>query len=183
MILVRLLAIFLLLSTFPLTDFQVNGALPMPLPDFTGTWKIDRDLSTAKAVSDLDDLTFVISQKLAELHLKRIVKEKEHKELVSEVTYFTDGRGEKVSLLFGGEKWDAKTNWVNGTLVTKFTVTEYVSTSSDFFYLDYKETWALLQHGNTLVITTEKTVRNVPDFYRPSYPDETYRKVFHRAIS
>jgi hypothetical protein len=172
----------LLLSTSPFTHFQAIGALPTPLPDFSGTWKMDLDLSSPKAISDLDDLTLVISHNPLELHIKRIIKEKKHKERVSELTYLTNGRGERVSLLFGGEKWDSKTNWVNDTIVCKFTVTEYISASSDFYYVDYKETWALSQHGNTLTITTEKTVRNVQDFYRNTYKDETYRRVFHRAI-
>jgi hypothetical protein len=182
MILIRLLAIFLLLSSFFSTALQRVGAVPIA-PDFTGTWKIDRDLSTPKAISDFDDLTLVVSQNNAELKVKRIIEDKKHKERVSEQAYFTDGRGEKVSLLFGTEKWNSKTNWVNDTIVCKFTVTEYISASSDFYFADYKETWALLQHGNTLMITTEKTVRNVPDFYRRNFTDETYRKVFHRAIS
>ncbi len=182
MMLLRLLAIFLLLSSFSSTNVQVVDAAPTA-PDFNGTWKIDRDLSTPKAISDFEDLTLVVAQNLPEFHVKRIIEDKKHKERVSEQTYFTDGRGEKVSLLFGSEKWNSKTNWVNDTLVCRFTVTEYIAASSDYYHVDYKETWALLQHGNTLVITTEKTVRNVPDFYRRSFTDETYRKVFHRAIS
>lgn len=180
---IRLLAIFLLLCGFFLTNGLVVGALPPPLPDFTGTWKIDRDLSSAKTLVDLDDLTFVVSQSADELHVKRIIRDKKHKQHVNELSYFPDGRGEKVSLLLGSDKWNAKTNLINDTLVTKFTVTEYISTSSEFFYADYKETWALAQHGNTLIITTEKIVRGVPDFYRNSYKDEAYRKVFHRAMS
>ena len=181
--LIRLIAISLLLSSFPFAHFQVIGALPTPLPDFSGTWKVDLDLSTPKATSDLDDLTFVISHNPPELHVKRIIKEKKHKERVSELTYLTNGRGEKVSLLSGGGSWDSTTNWINDTIVCKFTVTDYISATNDFYHIDYKETWALSQHGNTLTITTEKTVRNVQDFYRNIYKDETYRRVFHRAIS
>lgn len=172
-----LLAIFLLLSTSPLTRCQVVDAPP----DFTGTWKIDRDQSTAKALKDLEDLTFVISQNSPELHVKRIIKEKKHQERVRELTYFTDGRGEKISFLFGGEKWDSKTKWVDKTLVSRFTVTGYIDTNMDFYYNDYKETWALSRDGNTLTITTEIAVRNVPNFYRNIFTAETYRKVFHKT--
>ena len=38
--LIRLIAISLLLSSFPFTHFQVIGALPTPLPDFSGAWNI-----------------------------------------------------------------------------------------------------------------------------------------------
>lgn len=176
--LIRLLAIFVLLSTFPLTHSQVVDALPTPLPDFSGTWKLD---PAGKALKDLDDLTLVISQNSPELHVKRILKEKKHKERVSELTYFTDGRGEKISLLFGGEKWNSKTNWVGDTLVSRFSVTEYISATNDFYYRDFKETRALSQGGNTLTITTEITVRNVPDFYRNIFTAETYRQVFHKT--
>jgi len=177
MILISLLAIFVMLPGFSSTD------IPVAVPDFTGTWKIDRELSSPRAMSDLDDLTLVVSQSLPELHVKRIIDEKKHKQRVSEQTYFTDGRGEKVSWLLSNEKLDSKTFWLKDSIVSKFTVTECISTTSDFYFADYKETWELLQHGNTLVITTEKTVRNVPDFYSPTYTGETYRKVFHRAIT
>jgi len=133
MILTRLLAIFLLLSASPLTRFQVAAAPPIPVPDFTGVWKIDRDHSTAKVLRDLEDLTFVISQNSPELHVKRIIKEKKHKERVRELTYFTDGRGEKISFLFGSEKWDSKTKWIDNTLVSRFTITGYIDTNMDFY--------------------------------------------------
>lgn len=178
----RLLAIFLLLTGFPLAQIQLVRAQSAPHPDFTGTWKIDRDLSSPRAIADFDDLILAVTQRPAELQVNRVIGEKKHREHISDVTYFTDGRGEKTSLLFGKEKWDSRTRWVNDTIVCKFTVTDYLSTNSDFYYIDYKETWALLQHGNTLVITTEKAVRNVPDFYRSTYTDETYRMVFHRVI-
>jgi len=180
---IRLLPIFLLLPGFPLTQVQPVSADPAPHPDFSGTWKIDRDLSSTKAIAEIEDLILAVAQKPSELQVNRVISEKKHKERISDVTYFTDGRGEKTSLLSGSEKWESRTRWVNDTIVCKFTVTNYLSTNSDFYYTDYTETWALLQHGNTLVITTEKAVRNVPDFYRSTYTDETYRMVFHRAIT
>jgi hypothetical protein len=180
MILVRLLVILPLMSPVALTNVKAVGALPALLPDFTGTWEIDRDHSTAQALKDFDDLIFVILQNPPEFHVKRIIKEKKHRERISELTLFSDGRGEKISFLFGGEKWNSKTNWVGDTLVSRFTVAGYISASSDFYYRDYQETWLLSQDRTTLTITTEITVRNVPNSYRNIFRSETYNKVFHK---
>jgi len=149
-------------------------------PDFSGTWKIDRKLSTYELLRDLEDLVFVISQSDESINVKRIIKEKKHKERIKELTYYADGRGEKVSFLFSNEKWNSKTIWVEGSLVSKFTVTEYESTSSDFYYYDYTETWSLSKDSKLLTIKTDIAVRNVPNFLRNRITSSSYAKVFQR---
>lgn len=84
------------LIAISLQVFQVNQSMIATVPDFSGTWRIDRKLSTYEHLQDLDDLTFVISQNESTINVKRIIKEKKHKERVSELTYYADGRGEKV---------------------------------------------------------------------------------------
>jgi hypothetical protein len=132
-------------------------------------------------VGELDGLTLIISQNEPVLNVKRILKEKKHKERTSELTYYTDGRGEKTRLLLGGEKIDSKTLWIDGRLVSTFTVTEYISASSEFYLRDYTESWELSEDGKVLTITTEIAVRNVPHFYRNIFTPETYRRVFRKA--
>src|SRR5438067_4312394 len=127
----RLTLVSVALSLF-LGPPQLSGATQAVVPDFSGTWKIDRTLSTAKALNYFDDLTFVISQNIPQLKVLRIVK-KGRKEKSDELTYYTDGRGEKISFLaggFGGQKFDSKTNWLGIKLVSKFTVTGYISTNA-----------------------------------------------------
>ena len=165
--------------------FQGNQALTTPVPDLSGTWRLDRDLSTHEGLTEMDELnsvdelTFVISQTPPTLIVKRIAKEKKHKERVSELTYYTDGRGEKVSFLFSNEKFKSKTNWVDGALVSNFTLTR--SFMNEFYYSDYKETWSLSKDGEVLTVTTEITVRNVPSLLRKTVTSRTRRKVFQRT--
>jgi hypothetical protein len=180
MMLTRRVAVSLLISVFALSDFQMTCAAPAAIPDLSGTWKIDRNLSTYGRLKDLDDLIFIISQNDPVLNVKRVLKKKRHKDRMSELNYYTDGRGEKIQFLFGGEQFNSKTGWEGDRLVSKFTVTEYLSTTSDFYYLDYKEMWELSKEGKVLTITTEIAVRNVPYFYRNIITPETYRKVFEK---
>ena len=116
--------------------------------DFSGTWKIDKTSSTYQRLNGFDDLTFVVTQTAQAVNVKRVIKQKNQKEKVNELTLYPDGRGEKVSLLMTNQKWDSKTTWVNGNLVTRFTVTVYESTSSDYIRYDYKDTWSLSKDGN-----------------------------------
>jgi hypothetical protein len=155
MILLKLITTSLLVAAFGLAA-KVDGDA---LPDFTGTWKVDRNLSSPRVVRDLEDLTLVVSQISLQLHVKRVIKEKKHKERVSEVTYYTDGRGEVISFLFGNEKVKSKTNWVDGTLVSRYRVSGFIN--SDVYYRDYTETWTLSDDGKTLTINTEIKVGNV----------------------
>jgi hypothetical protein len=150
----------------------VSGtATPMQTrPNFTGTWKIDRALSDAPALKDLDDLTYVISYTAPQMHVVRVIKEKKQAERTSELVYYTDGRGENISFLFGHDKWKSKTTWVEGTLVSKF------PTDSR----NYKETWSVSVDGNTLTVVTEITGNS---FNRDRVRFESYRKVFTRASS
>ena len=141
----------------------------------------------------MDSLTLVISQKLPELRVKRIVTDKKQKERTDEVIYHTDGRDGKISLLLRDDKWKSKTTLVGNTVVVKYTVMKWWGKGiEDFtahrYYVDYKETWALSEDGNTLTITTEATARsNDPE--HPVYLDpqslspvaKPYRKVFHRT--
>lgn len=99
MILTRLITISLLMSSFASGNHQVTRTAPTSVPDFSGTWKLDHNLSTAKW-KDFD-LILVISQNPPVLNVKRIIKKK-HKESISDETYYTDGRGERISFLFGG---------------------------------------------------------------------------------
>lgn len=149
-------------------------------PDFSGTWKIDRELTTWKYLRDLDDLTFEISQNPSQLIVKRIIVRKKHKPRISELTYHPDGRGEKVSRLFNNRKFESKTIWVNQTMVTKFTVSEYDGLTRDFYYFDFQETWSLSDDKKVLTISTEVAVRNVPHFLRNMITSSSYRKVFRK---
>jgi hypothetical protein len=171
MILIALLAISLHL-------FQPS----QPPPDFSGTWKIDKSQTTWEALRDLHDLTFEVSQNQTAIHVKRIITGKKHKPRTSELTYYPDGRGEKVSLLLVSQKWKSKTIWMNDALVTRFTVSEYERMTSDYYYFDYQETWSLSSDGKVLTISTEITPRNVPAFLREVVTSRSYRKVF-RLIS
>jgi len=169
-----------ILIAISLNLFQTNHVVVTNSSDFSGNWKVDRKFSTYKHLQDLDDLTLVIAQNDNTVKVRRIIEEKKRKERVGEFTYYPDGRGEKVSLLFTNEEWNSKTNWVNGSLVSKFTVTQYESLTSDFYYFDYTETWSLSKDTNTLTISTDVVVRNVPNFLRNRIRSESYRKVFHR---
>jgi len=151
------------------------------VPDFSGTWKIDRNTSTYSGLKDLEDPTFVISQHPAVLEVKRVIREKKHRQRISELTYYTDGRGEKVSFLFSDQKWNSKTIWVNGEMVSTFTVPQYESLTSSFTYYDYKEVWSQSRDGKLMTITTNIRVRNVPDWLRRRIRDQTYKKVFRRT--
>lgn len=178
----RLALVTLMALAFVVDASKIGRSTQIAVPDFSGTWKIDRTLSTAKALNYFDDLIFVISQNLPQLKLKRIVK-KGSKEKFDELTYYTDGRGEKISFLaggFGGQKFHSETNLVGTKLVSKFTVTGYISTNADFYYQDVTEIWELSNDGKTLTITTENNFRHVPDFYKRDYEPQTYRKVFHK---
>ena len=171
-----------------------SGSSKSSAPDFSGTWKVDFSLSTAR-INFLDSLTFVISQKLPELRVKRMVTDKKQKERTDELIYHTDGRDGKISLLLSDDKWKSKTTLVGNTLVAKYTVMKWWGKGiEDFtthrYYVDYKETWALSEDGNTLTITTEATARgNVPEFKVYLDPQnlspvaKPYRKVFHRIPS
>jgi hypothetical protein len=172
------------LIAISLLVIQGNQALTTTVPDLSGTWRLEKNLSTIKGLPDMDDyksvdeLTFVISQTPSMLVVKRIIKERKHKERVSELTYYTDGRGEKGSFLFSNDKWKSKTNWVDGALVSKFTVTDRFM--SEFYYSDYKETWSLSKDGEVLTVTTEIAVRNVPSLLKNRVTSRTRRKVFQR---
>jgi hypothetical protein len=136
--------------------------------------------------------------------VKRIVTDKKQKERTDELIYYTDGRDGKISLLLSDygsvklnddDKWKSKTTLVGNTLVAKYTAMMWWGKGiEDFtahrYYVDYKETWALSEDGNTLTITTEATARsNDPE--HPVYLDpqslspvaKPYRKVFHRIPS
>ena len=175
MILTALLAISLQL-------LQPTQSPIAAVPDFSGTWKIDKSQTTWEHLRDLDDLTFEISQDQSAVIVKRIITEKKHKPRVSELTYYPDGRGEKVSRLLSNLKFKSKTIWVNQTMVTKFTVSEYESTSRDFYYFDFQETWSLSNDKKVLTISTEVAARNVPRFLRNTITSNSYRKVF-RLVS
>jgi len=151
------------------------------VPDFSGTWKINRNTSTYSGLKDLEDLTFVITQHPPVLDVKRIIREKKHRERISELTYYTDGRGEKVSFLFSDQKWNSKTICVNSEIVSTFTVPQYESLTSDFTYYDYNEVWSLSRDGKLMTITTNIRVRNVPDSLRSRIRNQTYQKVFRRT--
>jgi hypothetical protein len=149
-------------------------------PDFSGTWKIDRELTNWEHLRNLEDLTLEISQNPSQLLVKRIIVEQKHKPRTSELTYHPDGRGEKVSRLFSDRKFKSKTIWVNQTMVTKFTVSEYEGTTRDFYYFDFQETWSLSDDKKVLTISTEVAVRNVPRFLRNVITSSSYRKVFRK---
>ena len=159
--------------------FQAQPAIEAA-PDFSGTWRIDRNLTTYEHLRDLEDLTFVVTQTESVVVVKRIIVEKKHKPRISELTYYPDGRGEKVSRLFNNQKFKSKTNWVNQTMVTKFTVSEYERLTSDFYYFDFQETWSLSSDKKVLTISTEVAARNVPNFLRDVITSKSYRKVFRR---
>ena len=79
--------------SFPSTQTSINSSAPTP--DFSGTWKLDRKLSSNhKSLGRLSELTLVILQDNFTLKVVRIVKVKK-KERVQELTYHADGRGEK----------------------------------------------------------------------------------------
>jgi hypothetical protein len=140
-------------------------------PNFTGTWKIDRALSDAPALKDLDDLTYVISYAAPEMRVRRLIKEKKQAESTSELVYYTDGRGENISFLFGHRTWKSKTSWVGNTLVSKFRVDLSA----------YKETWSVSVDGKTLTVFTE-IIGNASnrDWLRNITPT-SYRKVFQKT--
>ncbi len=171
-----ILSLLVAIALSPFHSFSV--AARVPAPDFTGTWKIDPKLSNAPALKDLDDLTFVISYNSPELRVVRLIKEPKKKERKSEVIYYTDGRGEKTSFLFGGDRFNSKTTWEGNIMVSKFPVSNYNPSTSAFDYRDYKDTWALTPDGLTLTVTTEIAVRNPS---RNSGASQTYRKVFHKT--
>ena len=129
---------------------QTGGAIVEPITDFSGTWRIDRGASTESALGDSEDLTYVISYNSPELRAKRIIKEKSGKERISDVTYYTDGRGESIPLLFGNEKVKAKTTWDGNVLVSKFTISSYVTASKDFRHSDCNEFWSLARGAEPL---------------------------------
>jgi hypothetical protein len=148
------------------------------LPDFTGTWKVDRNLSS-KSVKDLEDLTLVVSQTSFELRVKRVIKEKKHGERLSEVVYYTDGRGEVIPSLFSDEKLKSKTIWVGGNLVSRYRVSRFIG--NDVYYQDCAETWTLSDDGKTLTVNTEIKPGNVPMLYRNILTPWSYHRVFHKT--
>jgi hypothetical protein len=174
MILLKLISTSLLVAAF---GFGAKLDADAP-PDFTGTWKVDRNLSS-HSVKDLEDLTLVVSQISVELHVKRVIKVKKHKERVSEVTYYTDGRGEAISSLFGDEKLKSKTTRVGGTLVSRYRGSAFMG--NDVYYQDCTETWSLSDDAKTLTINTEIKPGNVPMLYRTVLTPWSYHRVFHKA--
>jgi hypothetical protein len=174
MILAKFVAISLLMATFAVgcTEGRAVGQ-----PDFTGTWKLDRDLSSP--VSAFDDLILIISQASVELHVKRVIKRNKRKDQVSEVTFYTDGRGEETPLLLSKEKWKSTTNWASGTLVRKFRVTGF--TLGDVYYQDHTETWSLSADGKTLTVDTETKPGHVPALFRNVMKPGSYHRVFQRV--
>jgi len=143
------------------------GTATADQPNFTGTWKIERALSDAPALRDVDKLTYVISYTAPEMRVVRFIKEKKQAERTSELVYYTDGRGEKISFLFGHDKWRSKTTWVGNTLVSKF------PTDSR----NYKETWSMSADGKMLTVVTEITGNA---FNRDRVRPESYHKVFRK---
>jgi len=145
--------------------------------DFDGTWQLDRHLSSP--VSGFNDLVFVISQTSVEFHVTRVIKRNKRKDRVSEVTYYTDGRGEETPLLLTTDKLKSTTHWVDDKLVRKFRVTGFIT--GDVYYLDHTETWFLSPDGKFLTIDTEVKPGHVPMLFRNVIKDESYHRVFHSA--
>lgn len=161
---------------------QTTSDASAPSPDFSGTWELDRKLSTNhRNLSGFEEMIYIISQKESTLRVARTMKTKK-KERTQELIYYTDGRGEKNPIMYGGEKRKSKTSLSNGKLISKYTLSLWISSTNDYYNQDARDSWELSRDGNALIITTESSeIRNLPDFLRDVFKPETYRKVFKRV--
>lgn len=127
-------------------------------PDLSGTWKLD----AAKSADTLEELKITHHDPLFIVRRKVHPKDAPDAPEETELTYYTDGRGEKnlsgVGSEAGFESWrpaktESTTSWDKNNLVTR-SVSRSIS-SGAIFEREIVDEWRLSADGKTLTLTTK----------------------------
>jgi hypothetical protein len=162
-------------------DPQTSGVTSAAPPDFSGAWQLDQSRSTYIESLKLPDIHLVITQSDALLKVTRTVK-KGKKEWTQELAYYTDGRGEKNLILYGGDKVSSKSSWSQDKLVSKYALSPHSSATGVYYNQPGTDIWELSRDGQTLTITTETgEIKNLPAFEQDIFKPHKYQKVFKRV--
>jgi hypothetical protein len=126
-----------------------------PHPDFSGTWRIDREQSDFGEFGERPlskaDATLVVGHREPELKIKRTLSLNGQEE-VKEFTYYTDERGETNQATLGVGEVKSKTRWDGDKVVSEARVTR--KSQSGPYELDITQKWQVSSDGKTLTNTT-----------------------------
>ena len=178
----RMLAIVFMTVVVTSANSLTTARTSDVIPNIAGSWEFDRKLSSKhESISKLPDMLYVISQNGTMLKVQRIVTVGK-KQRVQELTYFTDGRGEKNPLIYGGEKRKSKTSIADGKIISTYKLSWWASSTHEYYNQPAQDTWEVSKDGETLTVTTESgEIPNLPDFLRTIFRPERYQKVFRRV--
>jgi hypothetical protein len=142
---------------------------PPARPDFSGTWVLDLKKSGYGNVRNPRAVTLpttlVIAHGEPEVRVTRKFPEAYSEERGGEIVYYTDGRGEKNTLV-GRDRVslsgtiESHTKWKGKRLVIRGT--DYLVAFGDTNSFDFTERWELSADGNTLTQTKEYDVLGEP---------------------
>ncbi len=143
------------------------------LPNFSGTWQLDKSRSlvqSERALAHLatqGDLTLVISHREPDLKIEQHIKFRTTERTVVS-TYYTDGR-ETPNRNLRGDVITSRSHWEQGALVTDLRVVH--ERGGDTQIVERRELMNLSEDGTRLYI---ETTRKAPGQNKP----ETARLVF-----
>ena len=148
--------------------------------DFSGSWVLDRKATTdSSLLRNVDELTLVINQDKNAISVTYRVRMKE-KTRVTELRYFTDGRGEDNRSAFGGQARSSKTFWSYGNLVSEYVIT--TSMSGTFYKQEARDLWEISKDREVLTIRTEiGEVHLANELLRMLLRPQKYKRVYRRS--
>lgn len=124
-------------------------------PDFSGTWRIDKEKSDFGEFSDRPlskaDATLVVEHREPELKVRRTLSLNGQEE-VKEFAYYTDERGETNQATIGVGEVKSKTKWDGDRLVSEAHITRRSQTGP--YELNVVQKWQVSSDGRTLTNTT-----------------------------
>lgn len=151
-------------------------------PGFSGVWKLDKGQSSNhQRITRLDDLTLQVVQDNSSLKVVRTIKIKK-KEHVQELTYMTNGQGERNPNMLGTQKVKSKSVWSGNSLVSRYTISSWLSSTNEYYNQEASDIWELSKDGSQLKIITEiGEVRSVSDHVRSVIRADRYQMVFNKV--
>lgn len=175
-------AAFLLLTLLMIPGVARDGRESLKnqsKPDLSGTWTLDMihsDFDGPKSGLVYDSLTLIISYNDPELRIIRKLAKKK-KQWSQEVSYYTDGRGEKNSSFAQSETVESKTSWQGNTLITLGTASQPIA--GDEIISDTLDKWDLSADGATLIQDSSfKFFRSKFGRTKFAFKDRHIRRVF-----
>lgn len=181
----KLSVIIWLLAFAVLCAAQDNKNTNKPVPDFSGTWILDKKTSGPESGFGTQiyvDITMIIDHNEPELKFTQKIKTSDGKEKITETIYFTDGR--RVGLRGRNDENNFRiVEWNGKKLIRKDTFVIKKGEGLDWFLeksgkdevkLNNKEVWELSKDGKTL--TQKSSGGTLPGVPAPS----AFKMVFRR---